>query len=134
VNIKLKAQDLMSTKIDIAKENTNVVQISARLFADEFDGLPVVNDNDYVIGVVTALDILKAIREGKKLNTMIAKDIMTPNPSVVKKDIPINDIIDIMIKKEIVMVPVVEDDANKIIGVVARLDVITEKLKEELTP
>jgi predicted transcriptional regulator len=32
------------------------------------------------------------------------------------------------------MVPVVEDDANKIIGVVARLDVITEKLKEELTP
>jgi predicted transcriptional regulator len=127
VNIKLKAQDLMSTKIDIAKENTNVVQISARLFADEFDGLPVVNDNDYVIGVVTALDILKAIREGKKLNTMIAKDIMTPNPSVVKKDIPI-------IKKEIVMVPVVEDDANKIIGVVARLDVITEKLKEELTP
>jgi CBS domain-containing protein len=134
VNIKLKAQDLMSTKIDIAKENTNVVQISVRLFADEFDGLPVVNDNDYVIGVVTALDILKAIREGKKLNTMIAKDIMTPNPSVVKKDIPINDIIDIMIKKEIVMVPVVEDDANKIIGVVARLDVITEKLKEELTP
>jgi predicted transcriptional regulator len=134
VNIKLKAKDLMSTKIDIAKENTNVVQISARLFADEFDGLPVVNDNDYVIGVVTALDILKAIREGKKLNTMIAKDIMTPNPSVVKKDIPINDIIDIMIKKEIVMVPVVEDDANKIIGVVARLDVITEKLKEELTP
>jgi CBS domain-containing protein len=134
VNIKLKAKDLMSTKIDIAKENTNVVQISARLFADEFDGLPVVNDNDYVIGVVTALDILKAIREGKKLNTMIAKDIMTPNPSVVKKDIPINDIIDIMIKKEIVMVPVVEDDTNKIIGVVARLDVITEKLKEELTP
>jgi CBS domain-containing protein len=134
VNIKLKAQDLMSTKIDIAKENTNVVQISVRLFADEFDGLPVVNDNDYVIGVVTALDILKAIREGKKLNTMIAKDIMTPNPSVVKKDIPINDIIDIMIKKEIVMVPVVEDDTNKIIGVVARLDVITEKLKEELTP
>jgi predicted transcriptional regulator len=134
VNIKLKAKDLMSTKIDIAKENTNVVQISARLFADEFDGLPVVNDNDYVIGVVTALDILKAIREGKKLNTMIAKDIMTPNPSVVKKDIPINDIIDIMIKKEIVMVSVVEDDTNKIIGVVARLDVITEKLKEELTP
>ena len=32
---------------------------------------------------------------------------MTPNPSVVNKDTPINDIIDIMIKKEVVMVPVV---------------------------
>jgi len=32
------------------------------------------------------------------------------------------------------MVPVVEDNTNKIIGVVTRLDVITEKLKEGLTP
>ena len=65
---------------------------------------------------------------------MTAKDIMTPNPSVIKKDTPINEIIDIMIKKEIVMVPVVEDNTNKIIGVVSRLDVITEKLKEGLSP
>ncbi len=124
----------MSTQIDVAKENTNVEQISAKLFAGEFNGLPIVNDNDSVIGIVTAIDILKAIREGKKLNTMIAKDIMTPKPAVVKKDTPINDIIDIMIKKEIIMIPVVEDNTDKIIGVVARLDVITEKLKEGLTP
>ena len=43
-------------------------------------------------------------------------------------------IIDVMIKKEIVMVPVVEDNSNKIIGVVSRLDIITEKLKEGLSP
>ena len=59
---------------------------------------------------------------------------MTPNPSVGKKDTLIDDIIDIIIKKEIVMVPVVEDNSNKIIGVVTRLDVMTEKLKEGLTP
>ena len=65
---------------------------------------------------------------------MVAKDVMTPNPSVVNKDTPINDIIDIMIKKEVVMVPVVEDNTNKIIGVVARSDIIAEKLKEGLAP
>ena len=64
---------------------------------------------------------------------MMAKDIMSPNPSVIKKDTPINDIIDIMIKRDIIMVPVVEDNTNRIIGVVARLDIITEKLKEGLT-
>ncbi len=132
--LKLSAKDLMTTQIDIVKENTNVEQISVKLFAGEFNGVPVVNDNNLVVGIVTAIDILKVIREGKKVNTIIAKDIMTPNPSVVKKDTPINDIIDIMITKEIVMVPVVEDNTNKIIGVVARLDVITEKLKEDLTP
>ena len=124
----------MTTTIDLVKENTTVEQISAKLFAGEFKGVPVVNDKDLVVGIVTAIDILKVIREGKNLNILLAKDIMTPNPSVVKKDTPIDDIIDIMIKKEIVMVPVVEDNVNKIIGVVARLDIITEKLKEGLTP
>jgi predicted transcriptional regulator len=124
----------MTTQIDVAKENTIVEEISAKLFAGEFNGLPVVDDNDFVIGIVTAIDILKAIQKGKNLKVMMAKDIMTPNPSVVKKDTSIDDIIDIIIKKEIVMVPVVEDNTNKIIGIVTRLDVITEKLKEGLTP
>jgi len=93
-----------------------------------------VDNNDSVIGIVgivTAIDILKAIRKGNNLNTMIGKDIMTNNPSVVKKDTPIDNIIDIMIEKEIVLVPVVEYNTNKIIGVVARLDIITEKFKEK---
>jgi CBS domain-containing protein len=123
----------MSTQIEIIKENTNVEQISAKLFAGQFNGVTVVDDDDSVIGIVTAIDVLKAIREGKKLNAMIAKDIMSPNPSVIKKDTPINDIIDIMIRRDIIMVPVVEDNTNRIIGVVARLDIITEKLKEGLT-
>ena len=37
-----------------------------------------------------------------------------------------------MIEKEIVLVPVVED-GNKLVGVVARLDIIREKLNEEFT-
>ena len=49
---------------------------------------------------------------------------------MVKKDTPLEDIIDIMIQKEIVLVPVVENDtnSNKFIGVVARLDILREKL------
>ena len=78
--------------------------------------------------MATALDILRAIQGGKKLNTMLARDIMTPNPSVVKKDTPVEEIIRIMVEKEIVLVPVVEDDnTNKLIGVAARLDIIKVK-------
>ncbi len=128
----LNANDLMSPQVIVAKENTNAEQISTRLLAGEFNGVPVVDDNGSVVGVVTALDILRASQEGKKkLNTMIAKDIMTPNPSVVKKDTPIDDIISIMVQKEIVLVPVVEDDnSKKLVGVVARLDILREKLNE----
>ena len=121
----------MSPQVVVAKENTNAEQISSRLLAGEFNGVPVVDDNGAVIGIVTALDILRAIQGGKKLNTMLARDIMTPNPSTAKKDTPIEDIIRIMVEKEIVLVPVVEDDNNnKLIGVVARLDILREKLNE----
>ena len=121
----------MSPQVVVAKENTNAEQISARLLAGEFNGVPVVDDNGTVVGIVTALDILKAMQDGnKKLNTMLARDIMTPNPSTVKKDTPIEEIIRILVEKEIVLVPVVEGNNNKLIGVVARLDILREKLNE----
>jgi CBS domain-containing protein len=126
----------MSPQVIVAKENTNAEAISARLLAGEFNGVPVVDDNGAVIGIVTAIDILKAIRKNgnKNLSTITAKDIMTPNPSVVRPDASLEDIIDIMIQKEIVLVPVVEDgnnNNNKLLGVVARLDIIREKLNED---
>jgi len=127
----MNAYDLMSPQVIVAKENTNAEQISSRLLAGEFNGVPVVDDNGAVIGIVTALDILRAIQGGKKLNTMLARDIMTPNPSTVKKDTPTEEIIRVLVEKEIVLVPVVEDDNNnKLIGVVARLDILREKLNE----
>jgi CBS domain-containing protein len=121
----------MSQQVIVAKENTNAEQISARLLAGEFNGVPVVDDNGAVIGIVTALDILRALQGGKKLNTMLARDIMTPNPSTIKRDTPLEEIIRILVEKEIVLVPVVEDNNNnKLIGVVARLDILREKLNE----
>ena len=127
----MKAFDLMSQQVIVAKENTNAEQISARLLAGEFNGVPVVDDNGAVIGIVTALDILRAIQDGEKLNTMLARDIMTPNPSTIKRDTPLEEIIRILVEKEIVLVPVVEDNNNnKLIGVVARLDILREKLND----
>ena len=127
----LKAFDLMSQQVIVAKENTNAEQISARLLAGEFNGVPVVDDNGAVVGIVTAIDILKAIQGGKKLNAMLARDIMTPNPSTIKRDTPLEEIIRILVEKEIVLVPVVEDyNTNKLIGVAGRLDILREKLNE----
>ncbi len=56
----------MSPQVVVAKENTNAEQISTRLLAGEFNGVPVVNDNGSVVGIVTALDILKAIQAGNE--------------------------------------------------------------------
>ena len=121
----------MSQQVIVAKENTNAEQISARLLAGEFNGVPVIDERGYIVGIVTAFDILRAIQGGNKLSSMLARDIMTRNLSVVKKDTPVEEIIRILVEKEIVLVPVVEDNNNnKLIGVVARLDILREKLND----
>ena len=125
----MNATDLMSINVVAAKENLAASEISARLLLGEFNGVPVIDNNQKVIGIVTAIDILRALREGKSLGNITARDIMTPNPSVVKKDTSIEEIIDIMVEKEIVLVPVVQED-GKLIGVVARLDILRQKLNE----
>jgi CBS domain-containing protein len=130
-SINMNALDLMSVNVVAAKQNLVASEISARLLLGEFNGVPVIDDNQKVIGIVTAIDILKAVREGKNLSNTTARDIMTPNPSVVKKDTSMEEIMDIMIEKEIVLVPVVQDeDDGKLIGVVARLDILRQKLNE----
>lgn len=124
----------MTPQVVVAKENTNAEKISFRLVAGDINGMPVVDDNGSIVGIVTALDILKASQEGnKELNTMIARDIMTPNPSVIKPDTPIDEVINLIVQKEIILVPVVEDyDSKKLVGVVARIDILREILREKL--
>jgi len=126
----MKASDLMTTNVVASRESTTGTEISTRLLIGEFNGVPVIDNNIKVIGIVTAADILRAVRQGKNLDTVSATDIMTRNPIVVKRDTEIGEIIDIMLQRVIVLVPVVDDD-KKLIGVVARLDILREKLNEK---
>jgi CBS domain-containing protein len=96
----------------------------------EFNGLPIIDSNAKVIGIVTAVDILRAIRQGKNLDSLRAIDIMTRNPVVVTQDTDVNEIIDIILQKAIILVPVV-DDKHNLIGVVGRLDILQENLNEK---
>jgi CBS domain-containing protein len=45
----LNANDLMSPQVVVAKENTNAEQISARLLAGEFNGVPVIDDDSVLL-------------------------------------------------------------------------------------
>ena len=120
----------MTSNVVAARESTTAMDISTKLLIGEFNGLPVIDSNAKVIGIVTAVDILRALRQGKNLDSLRAIDIMTRNPVVVKQDTEINEIIDIILQKAIILVPVV-DDERKLIGVVGRLDILQQNLNEK---
>ena len=93
--------------------------------------MPIISKDDgKLLGVVTTIDILRAIRNGGDLTRIIAKEIMSPHPLSVKEYTDVNEIIDTMDKNGIMMLPVVENDGGRLIGVCSRSDVLKEILNE----
>jgi CBS domain-containing protein len=128
----MKASDIMSVDIIAGTENVSAIEVATRIVLGAINGMPIISKDDgKLLGLITTIDILRAIRNGGDLTTIIAKEIMSPNPLSVKQDTDVNEIIDLMDKNGIMMVPVVEnDDSGRLIGVCSRSDVLKEILNE----
>ena len=127
----MKAYDIMSTDIEAAKENATISEVGTRLILRSINGIPIIDDDGKVIGILTIIDILCAIRDNKNIDGLKAGDIMTRNPIVINQKTDMMEMIDIMDKKGIEMIPVVDEESdNRIIGVVSRKDIIEEKFNE----
>ena len=126
----MKAFDVMTTSLVAARAGTTAREVGTKLLIGNFNGLPVIDSSIEVIGIVTAVDILRAIRQGKNLDSILAIDIMTPKPVVVKQDTEINEIIDIILQKAIILVPVINDE-RRLVGVVGRVDILRHTLNEK---
>ncbi len=125
----MNAHDVMSVNIVAAKDNATAIEIATRLVLGPFNGLPIIDDLGKVKGVITTIDLLQAIKEGKNLDDMSAGDLMTRSPAVIYQDTTTTEMIDIMYRKRIDMLPVVEED-HRLIGIVSRQDILREKLNE----
>ena len=125
----MSAYDVMSVNIVAAKENATAIEIATRIVLGAFNGVPIIDNDGKVIGIVTTIDLLKAISEDKGLDNMSAKEIMTSNPAVINQDATVDEIIDILYRKRIDMLPVVEED-GRLVGVISRQEVLMEKLNE----
>jgi IMP dehydrogenase len=89
-------------------------------------GLPVVKNKKVleVVGIITQRDIRLA-RLALNLdspNTNV-KDLMTPEPYIVKKDEILLNILKLMFKKDIERIPVV-DENNQLIGLVVQSQIL----------
>jgi len=125
----MNAHDVMSVNIVAAKDNATAIEIATRLVLGPFNGLPIIDDQGKVTGIITTIDLLQAINEGKNLDDMSAGDLMTRSPAVIYQDTTTTEMIDIMYRKRIDMLPVVEED-HRLIGIVSRQDILREKLNE----
>lgn len=149
----LKAKDIMTTNVITVKSDITVGELSNILLKNKVSGVPVVNKEDKLIGIVTEADIIKdnvkiqfpfyfdplmvsayivdfeKYNENVKdyLNTKV-EDIMSQRVKTASPQTPINEIANIMANSKVNRVPIIDDD-RKVVGIVTRADVIKSMIR-----
>jgi CBS domain-containing protein len=127
----MKAHDVMSVDIVAATENATAIEVATRMALGIFNGMPVLDKSGRLVGQITTIDILKLIRKGQDLSTILAKEIMTPDPVTVHEYVSVEDVIDLMDKFGVMMIPVVDKKDGRLIGVCSRYDILKEILNQK---
>jgi len=127
--VLIKAREIMQKPVLATTARASVRDIAGQLVGNGFSGMPVADRDGTVLGVITEADIIKALVDGKALETLTAYDIMTANPTTVDVDTPIEEVMKALEEHHILRVPVTE--RGKLTGIVSRSDLIKAVLEPE---
>jgi len=111
------AKDIMTKRVVSTRPSRKVEEVTRVLYFHGISGLPVVDEEDRVIGMVTEADIL-----GRTTGQDTIGDIMTSPVHTVAEDAPLEEIATLLTDRKIKRVPVVRE--GKLVGVVSRADVV----------
>jgi CBS domain-containing protein len=125
----MKAREVMNRRVTAATPRAIGRDLALQFLSGMYSGLPVVDANGTVIGVVTEFDLLKAMQEGKDRQTVKAEEIMGRPPVCVEEDDSIEAVIAKMTTHNIIRVPVVR--GGKLVGVIARADILSRMIEPE---
>ena len=141
------AADIMTKDVVTVKRETTVRELAEIFETRNFGSLPVVDDEDNLIGIVTASDLMeqgrslhiptvislfdwviplqgeRALeRELQKMTAQTVGEIISPDVVTVSPSDPVSTIADIMSDRKLHALPVVSN--GKVVGMVARIDII----------
>ncbi len=115
--------EIKKTNVLSAKTETSAYQVALSLLDSSFQGMPIVDAENRVVGKITENDLLKALLEGKDLEKMEAGEIMQRCPVVIETDTPMEEAVRYMIELHLLRIPVV-DQRGRLIASVTRHDLL----------
>jgi CBS domain-containing protein len=149
-----RAKDIMTSDVIVAKKDSRIQDIAKILLENRIGGVPVVDEDNKVIGIISETDIIKkesnidtptiiTLLQGviyfpdlKKVEKEIldvasykVEDLMSTNVTKVNEEDSFEDVANLMIKKSVNRVPVV-DSNNKLKGIICRYDIIKSMYSE----
>ena len=127
---RLRVAGVMEHSVQFGHERTKG-DVLASLMIEGFGGVPIVDDNQRLIGIVTEFDLLGVLDSGKKLSDISAGQIMTQETISVTPHTDIRTLIYVLQTNHVIRVPVIDNKDGKLIGIVARRDILQGYVNSE---
>ena len=119
------AWHIMREKISV-QPDTTAREVAMKIISSGLAAMPVVGDNQEVLGIVSENAILDAIREDQYLESIPASKLMVHAPVIADAGTSTDELITLLLKSCCSVVTVVKD--KKYVGVVSRhmlMDIFT---------
>jgi CIC family chloride channel protein len=117
--------DLMRPPVPPLRENTAFRDIAKRFLTSSNNFLPVVAEDQRLVGVVALQDLKEYLNVGHELSSVIAFDVMRPPPPCLKPNQRLMAVLPLLLASELRNVPVVDNSARfRLVGAVARSDAL----------
>jgi CBS domain-containing protein len=88
-----------------------------------FGSVPIIDEHQRLLGVVSEHDLLEALDDGQRWADLKAEEIMSRTPYSVGQEATMGTLIHVLKASKLIHVPVV-DAQNRLVGIVARRDVV----------
>ena len=112
------ARDIMTRTVCTIRPQVSAQEAAQLLSQKRISGLPVVDENSKIIGIVTEADIISKVnREGLRVADIMSHEVIT-----VDEETLVSDIAMLLTERKIKRVPVVQD--NKLVGIISRADIV----------
>jgi CBS domain-containing protein len=118
----VKAKDIMNTPIIAASKKASAREVALYMLLGGFSGVPIANADGSLVGIVTELDLIRALRSGKSLEATPVCEIMTSNVLSVDVETSMEEIMEVLDTERILRVPVTR--GGKVVGIVSRPDLL----------
>ena len=125
----MNAGEIMHRPVLATTPQASVRDIATKLVNHKISGMPVIERDGTLVGVITEEDIMRAMMEQKALETLTAQDIMSKDLVAVRPDTSVEQVMQLLHDEAIGRVPVTV--AGRVVGIVSHADIIRARLDEE---
>jgi CBS domain-containing protein len=121
----MKTQDVMTANPEACRAGDDAEVALSIMDANECGAVPVLDEDERVVGIVTDRDVLFGIRRNHgSLEGLLVEACMTKDPVTAHLDDSLEDVIQRMARVRVRRIPVVDAD-GKLAGIVAQADLAT---------